>query len=709
MKPLPILLAAAVIGAGLGAALKWRSGSGSQSVSDASADADAGHRSPDSKVADATGATDDAATSQPIASTRPRPALEELRSADPGSRFSLLVRWLPGATAEEVAALAQEWFGKSTDAGTAEWDLVARRWTDMDPAAALAFGRGYTDRLLRTVSGRNTFDLGMHTPLHAVYRAWAKRDPEAALASFALEPAKYRKHLATALGDMVDESRARAWALAHPDLHEFASWRNKPSAAYRPDLSDPAKAAAEMPADADAFAPAIIVSEWVKTDPEAALAWARSLNDPKQRRHALQSAMGMLLLTDPARARPLIDDLPAGLDRVQMEARYAAALAKTDPEAAMRHATESLHGTARLEAIAGVAAEKSKTDPLAALRMLRDHGIGDIGIGGLNTIRVDGPNTSMRGNSGGGAVHDVLRAAASLDPAGVMQLLAETGTLRPGNQDGAFDRDNSLGSTLFSEWAARDSDAAARWLAQQDNSPGVTSLAQLTADRWPAQDVAGLQALATQFSPGEARNTVVAEAARRLAIVDPAGALAWAERTGGESAFSAAFRHVADSAPQAAVSLYAETLTPPQQDAQRQALTDELARHSAADAIAFFQALPPESQAGVQLTDTSRAFAREDPQAASEWIASLPPTAAKDTAISGLVDYLIFDAADPDPVAAAHWAAASIDPAGRDRNLQRVAQTWFQRNPAGSRSAIAASGLPPDIQSILLQHAPQPR
>lgn len=102
------------------------------------------------------------------------------------------------------------------------------------------------------------------------------------------------------------------------------------------------------------------------------------------------------------------------------------------------------------------------------------------------------------------------------------------------------------------------------------------------------------------------------------------------------------------------------------------------------------------------------AYARLYPQAASEWIAALPASEAKDTAISGLVDYLITESSEPDPLAAAHWAAASLDPGGRDQRLQRVAEAWFRRDPLGARTAIAGSGLPSTIKQSLLNHAPPP-
>ena len=649
------------------------------------------------------------ARANPVVPPLPRPSLDDVKATAPDDRMRLLVRWLPEATADEVAALAEAWFTTMADSGTTEWQALCARWVELEPAAARAFGKQYTERFLKLFGPGSEVDGSLTVPLHAVYLAWGRVDPEAALAALAQEAPEYRRQLMMILNAMVGEERARAWALAHPELPEFANWRiAKPTGP--PDLSNPANAAADLAPEASRFHASAIANAWAKQDPDAALAWARGLINPQQRTFALQAVLNVFLGTDPARARPLIDELPPGLARAQVEARYAAGLAENDPQAALRHAMQHLHGTARLEAIAGIAALQSKTDPLGALRLLQEHGIGALDRGGLYRVHVDGPGSSSSGSSGTNPLNDVLRAAAPIDPAGVMHLLAESGYITLEASDrGIDDGQGTLARTLFAEWAARDLAAAIHWLYQQPDKPGTAALLKGVTDRWPLSDVAGLQQFAAQLPAGAARDQAVAEAARRIVGQDAAGALAWAAQTGGEPALASAFRHLAETDAPAAINHFHESLSPEMQAGQRQLLTDQLARRSPAEAIGFYEALPPEQQTGVKLYDTSMAYARLDPQAASEWITSLPATEAKDTAISGLVDYLITESSEPDPLAAAHWAAASIDPAGRDRRVQRVAEAWFQRDPQGAPAAIAGSGLPSEIKQSLLDHAPSPR
>lgn len=95
-----------------------------------------------------------------------------------------------------------------------------------------------------------------------------------------------------------------------------------------------------------------------------------------------------------------------------------------------------------------------------------------------------------------------------------------------------------------------------------------------------------------------------------------------------------------------------------------------------------------------------------DPQAASEWIATLPNTQAKDSAISGLVDYLVEFASEPDPEAAAHWATASLETTAQERRLEQVAKAWFARSPEQAPAQIEASSLSGSVKEFLLRYGP---
>lgn len=232
--------------------------------------------------------------------------------------------------------------------------------------------------------------------------------------------------------------------------------------------------------------------------------------------------------------------------------------------------------------------------------------------------------------------------------------------------------------------------------------------APLVAQEWAKKDPAAVQAFASGLPSGPARDGFIMETARLMAADDVVGALTWAGQSGGEQAVGATFRALAEATPEVAAG-YFTTLPPSQQTEQLQALADSLGKRTPAAAVEFFNSLPADQQAAVKLYDTTIAYAKQDAQAASAWITTLPETKAKDTAISGLVDYLIKESSDPDPEAAAYWAAASVDPGGRDRQLKRVAEAWFQRDPVGARTAIEATTLALATKQKLLSHEPAAR
>lgn len=640
-----------------------------------------------------------------MAPSLPRPSFEELRAARLGERLELLAHWLPEATAEEIAILAESWFGDMRDSGGAEWQALVLRWVEVDPEAALAVGRAGAERLLRSSISHSANTI---TPLHYVYRAWARVDTDRALDSLLREPPLIFRGLLQSVRRMVDEEKARAWALRHPEREELEFLRRNTGSAPL-DLSDPAKAAAQADDKTSMRDVGQIADAWAAQDPAAALAWARELPEGRRRDTALAGVVKGLLKSDPAQARAVLDTLPHHIGRAQLEAEYTAKLAESDPGAALAYAREKLHGMARLEAITGVAAALSKTDPLGALKLLREHGVGDFDAAGLARVEITGPGRSMGGASRNPQLESVLKAAASHDPAGVMDLLAQTGSIRQPHQwemeYASRHGRGSLARDILGAWMEQDTTAAARWLGNQPASEVLQPFLKDVAEKWHAQDAAGLQAYAATLPAGDTRETFVRQTAALMAATDPAGALEWAGQHGRPETMGATFQTLAAADPATALEFFGD-LAPEQQGAQLQHLADQLGRRDPAAAVDFYASLPAGQQATVRLRDTAIAYAKADPQAASEWIATLPETPARDTAISGLVDYLIKDSSDPDPESAAHWAAASLDEEARQRRLQRVAEAWFRRAPAEARRQIETSGLPPAVKQSLLRHAP---
>jgi len=635
-----------------------------------------------------------------------RPTLQELKAAAEPERLRLLVRWLPQADAAEVGALAMEWFPEAKGSGDAVWQMLVQRWVEVDAAAAMSHSQKISRKW---ILGHGMMDTT--TPLHYAYSALGKLDGNLALAWLVGEKGHLLKRVAENLTAILGKDKMKDWALSLPERTDLDFLRN--GKVYQElDLSDPAKAAASLTREQLRYQGESVASEWAKKDPAAALVWAKGLPESTIRSKALNAVLKELVKTDAAGALAEIEAMPANAFRAGIGSAYAGALAKTNPEAAMAFVNSNLKGVARMEGIAAIAAAGAASDPAGAFQLLKEHGVGDLKRHVLATAEIKSPTMTLFGHStGSDSVDKVLKAAAVKNPEGVMQFLSDAGSILllknryPGE---SLDNPNSvgyLGRSLFKDWAGKDPAAAARWTATQPGSEAILNLAKTAAAPWFASDPSAVQSFAASLPVGPGRDRFVQTTANLMAVDDPAGALAWTMKTGSESALEPVFQNLSRTNPEMAAAKFA-SMPAAVQAFQAQELTDILGKRAPAAAVGFYQNLPVEQQASVKLYDTTISYARQDPQAASEWITTLPPTMAKDTAISGLVDYLIKQSSDPDPEAAAHWAAASIDAGGRGRRLKRVAEVWFQRDPAGAAGAIQSAALTDEVKQTLLSHAP---
>lgn len=302
----------------------------------------------------------------------PPPSLEELRAAGEKDRLPLLVRWLASADAAQVAALAQEWVRDGKDSGDLFWQVLAARWVELDAAAAVSYGR----RL--AADYRKIYPRSI-TPLYYVYLALGRVDRAKALSLLASESAEDIGMSADALEQVLGQEAMRDWALALPGHPELDSLRHRDLSSSAPlDLKHPAETAARLSSSRIHSQGGMLVGEWAKTDPAAALAWANGQENGFERSKLLAAIATTLAGTDPAKAAEIIKSLPPGPSRANAGAAYAAALAKKDPEAAEAWTEANLQGAARLLSLAAIAGTKAEANPAAALKMLRENGIGDI-------------------------------------------------------------------------------------------------------------------------------------------------------------------------------------------------------------------------------------------------------------------------------------------------------------------------------------------
>jgi hypothetical protein len=105
--------------------------------------------------------------------------------------------------------------------------------------------------------------------------------------------------------------------------------------------------------------------------------------------------------------------------------------------------------------------------------------------------------------------------------------------------------------------------------------------------------------------------------------------------------------------------------------------------------------------------NVAKSWLQQDPNAASQWVDTLPQGSAKDAAIN----QIITSVGTNDPASAFTWATSISDPTARDAQVVNVATQWSKQNPTAAANAAQnalsnLSGLS-DAQQTSLQKIAQ--
>ena len=90
-------------------------------------------------------------------------------------------------------------------------------------------------------------------------------------------------------------------------------------------------------------------------------------------------------------------------------------------------------------------------------------------------------------------------------------------------------------------------------------------------------------------------------------------------------------------------------------------------------------------------------WVKNDPLAASEYVASMPPSESRDWAIGGMVHSHRWE----DPVAAVAWANELSSAEGREKVMTLAAEACVRKDPVGAAEWLPMSGLPIETQERL--------
>ena len=353
-----------------------------------------------------------------FARLRNQPTLDDIFKAAGIERPLRIGIFLQTATSDEIAALVTR--------GKKEWtydtsltDQIWLRWVEIDREAAFKADSGT-----------------------AVWWAWAKLDPQAALAGAAANP-RHLEEVIRSIGQG-DQDAAIRLLSEHPAADTPLVWEGILNGISKTDRGAAAALALEKNVKLDEY-----VGKWVAWEPEAALTWARGLEDPVQRRRVMDLAVQELITADPRAAMAELKRLPAGRSRTERTAEAIAALSRTDPAAARTAAQALTNPGDRQRALSDLTETLAARDPKAALGILK----------GLSWARekpgwtYESANRQSSGELSRGPAHQSIRQLMQVAPEATANAL----TALPPERNAPVDQ-------AVRNWVAHQPEAASRWI-----------------------------------------------------------------------------------------------------------------------------------------------------------------------------------------------------------------------------------------------------
>lgn len=481
---------------------------------------------------------------------------------------------------------------------------------------------------------------GWNPFLNAVLEKWAATDFAAANTWLAGLPAGRRRDLTASLVNSLSRRDAQGALRVlenQPGAKQMA-WLYQPifeQWAQR----DPAVAsvAAKNLAPGNAREQAIqaVVTAWASESPEAAIAWAQTFTDTATRTKLLRNVADAWAEVDPKAALGWTRTIDDLQLRQQLFSGTLSQIAQSDPVEAQNQLRALPAGQERDNAVTQVVNTVARQDVKSALSFLELL-----------------PEGSVRDT----ATANLAYQMANIDPkaAGDLVLTLPVSLMT--------DRVRQVAATM----AAENLEAALEW--------------------------------SRNLPPGQARKNALNGACAAWAQYDPRAAAEWMMKEQPGADISSVLGNWASNAPRDVLA-WARTLT--NDDTKRGALAfvvQTLTRNNATEArTVFMQDLTPEAQAAAA-PQLAEALAKRDLAGTRAWAESLPPGAARDGALGGIVR----EWAAQDAAAAAGWIEKMPAGEGRDAVVTQFASNVMRRDPE-SAIAWAASIAEPQLRSTQLE------
>ncbi len=477
-------------------------------------------------------------------------------------------------------------------------------------------------------------------------------------------------------------------------------------------------------ADGDWFT---AVANLAKTDPVAAgnacLRWKRE-NDPNSLSRALK-AVAAAWKTGEASLAEWVNGIEDPKLRNYAQHARLAALAEQDPRAALAELDAvRLEETDGLDAPREILKQLAKADLVVALKLVKEvegfvakfdwHDFAETSA--EDEVKMKGNPFSRlnpRGYSGedevenNGVRHAVLYAAVKNLPDDPTRFFGALQQLRAdmGDGDSAWQRgvEGALLRLKCDDWSADAClTAAGLWVAESDGKqadPTLSELAARAARADPEQALAALGQLPEAARPAFAGEIIkrlpAANAAQRIALFGQLNAAQWDSELGTSLGGSPA-----DYAPVIAALPAATTL------GARQAFMEQWGEQDPEAAAQWLASLPNDAAAQPAAAGLATAWADYDKDAVSAWATTLPAGPVRDGAAASLAGS--FAVRQPDE--AWQWASSIADPPTRAEALTSVGYRWRSKAPEAFRvemaKARAAVGLEDRDFMFIPPHSP---
>ena len=622
-------------------------------------------------------------------------------SSDPTLQFLSAVEGLTEDQAARLFLESQSSPLRSLRKTMAQKALI-RRWAQWNPEAAYSAAQ--------TFNGRSS----SHTLSHIVAREMASQDPDKAIAfAESIEGKGKKKQFSEAIATtLAEKDPERALSL----LSKYANQSN--------------------------YYYAIRVYEtWVQQDPNAAIASAANIANPRMRADVQENLVSYLTPEDPERAWSYALGLKGGARTASLE-KVLFRVARHDPQMALTFLHEIPKGMKKKDALDNLFrgwAEKDADEAQAWVLSLPKDEQAEVLRENLSSIPIADaiplleklPKTSETPS----LYYQAVNRLVDIDPQAAQKwvqqlplgptresaakaLLAGLTRSHPA-QAASFLEDESVNlasssavSQIAANWALTDSDAAFTWLASLHGAPAVhQSLTMRTVSELTEKSPSEAASYTLSIQDEELRQMAIESFARTWSKQDLESAQNWVANNLEESerigAYQAILDQTIDSEPtQAAKVLEQASQGLTQEEAKERfgnskiALASYWARVDPGAAVAWAQTQNDTEQRPKILANIVNEWAGFDTTAAANFVLTLPEGTERDSSIASLVHQLN----RWDPESAFLWAESSSDNEARQEMIQSTIEAWTRSDPDAARQALEGAHLSEEKRARLLEN-----